>query len=46
MREDMWVYDLPDETLLPFEGSGIETAWELTLSPIGNANGFDAMTTC
>ncbi|HEX2541206.1 MAG TPA: hypothetical protein VHM00_08995 [Caldimonas sp.] len=43
MREDMWVYDLPDETLLPFEGSGIETTWELTLSPIGNAEGFAAM---
>jgi hypothetical protein len=44
MRDDMWVFDLPDETLLPFEGSGIETVWELMLSKIGNANGFDSMT--
>lgn len=44
MRDDMWVFDLPDETLLPFEGSGIETIWELMLSRIGNANGFDSMT--
>ena len=44
MRNDMWVFDLPDETLLPFEGSGIETVWELMLSKIGNANGFDSMT--
>ena len=44
MRDDMWVFDLPDETLLPFEGSGIETIWELMLSKIGNANGFDSMT--
>jgi Tc toxin complex TcA C-terminal TcB-binding domain len=44
MREDMWVFDLPDETLLPFEGCGIETMWELALSKIGNANGFDTMT--
>lgn len=44
MRDDMWVFDLPDETLLPFEGSGIETVWELMLSKVGNANGFEAMT--
>jgi hypothetical protein len=43
MRDDMWVFDLPDETLLPFEGSGFETVWELMLSKIGNANGFDAL---
>jgi hypothetical protein len=44
MREDMWVFDLPDETLLPFEGSGIETVWELMLSKVGNANSFESMT--
>lgn len=44
MRDDMWVFGLPDETLLPFEGSGIETVWELMLSKVGNANGFEAMT--
>jgi hypothetical protein len=44
MRNDMWVFDLPDETLLPFEGSGFETMWELMVSKAGNANGFDSMT--
>ncbi len=43
MRDDMWVFGLPDETLLPFEGSGIETVWELQLPRAGNANGLDAM---
>jgi hypothetical protein len=44
MRNDMFVFDLPDESLLPFEGSGIETTWELALSRIGNANGFASLT--
>jgi hypothetical protein len=44
MRDDMWVFDLPDETLLPFEGSGIETVWQLMLSKVGNANGFGSLT--
>jgi hypothetical protein len=44
MRNDMWVFDLPDETLLPFEGSGIETVWELMLSKVGNPNGFESLT--
>jgi hypothetical protein len=41
MRGDMWVYDLPDETLLPFEGSGIETAWQLSLSRLGGATSLE-----
>jgi len=44
MREDMWVFDLPDETLLPFEGSGIETVWELMLPKAGNVNSFESIT--
>ena len=44
MREDMWVFDLPDETLLPFEGSGIETVWELMLPKVGNINSFESIT--
>lgn len=44
MHNDMWVFGLPDETLLPFEGSGIETTWELSLSKTGNANGFASLT--
>jgi hypothetical protein len=44
MRGDMWVYDLPGETLLPFEGSGIETAWELSLSRLGDAASLENLT--
>ena len=44
MRGDMWVYDLPDETLLPFEGSGLETAWELSLSRLGDATSLENLT--
>jgi hypothetical protein len=44
MHDDMWVFDLPDETLLPFEGSGFETIWELKLPKQGNATGLEAMT--
>ncbi len=43
MRGDMWVYDLPDETLLPFEGSGIETAWQLSLSRLGSATSLETL---
>jgi len=43
MRNDMWVFDLPDETLLPFEGSGIETVWKLMLSKVGNASSFEGL---
>jgi hypothetical protein len=34
LQDDLFVYGLPGETLLQFEGSGIETAWELEL-PVG-----------
>jgi hypothetical protein len=44
MRDDMWVFDLPDETLLPFEGSGIDTVWQLVLPKIGNTGSLDSMT--
>lgn len=44
MRGDMFVYELPDETLLPFEGSGIETAWELSLSRLGDATSLENLT--
>lgn len=44
MRNDMWVFDLPDETLLPFEGSGIESVWDLMLSKAGNTSGFESLT--
>ena len=44
MQGDMWVYDLPDETLLPFEGSGIETAYKISLSRLGDAAGLENLT--
>lgn len=37
LRGDMGVYGLPDETLLPFEGSGIETFWQLELPVAANS---------
>ncbi len=40
LRGDMQVYELPDETLLPFEGSGIETGWELEFPAIANPTGL------
>ena len=43
MRNDMFVFDLPDETLLPFEGSGIETDWELSFPQAGNANSLEGL---
>lgn len=44
LRDDMLVYDLPDETLLPFEGSGIETTWELSLSRLGQVQSLEKLT--
>lgn len=44
MRGDMLVYDLPDETLLPFEGSGIDTAWQLSLCQLGDAISLETLT--
>lgn len=44
MRGDMFLYDLPDETLLPFEGSGCETDWYLRLSRIGDSTSLEKLT--
>lgn len=44
MRDDMWVFDLPDETLLPFEGSGIDTVWEIAFPKAGNARDLSSLT--
>jgi hypothetical protein len=43
LRGDMQVYELPDETLLPFEGSGIETGWELEFPAIANPTGLGSV---
>lgn len=41
LRDDMTVYGMPGETLMPFEGSGVETAWGLEISFAGNPYGLD-----
>jgi hypothetical protein len=50
LQGDMWVYGLPGETLLQFEGSGYETDWELELPAEANPKGLrslaDVMITC
>jgi len=38
LAKDMDVYGLPDETLMPFEGSGIETAWILEFAAGANVD--------
>jgi hypothetical protein len=41
LADDMTVYGLPDEALLAFEGSGVETFWELTLPALANRLSLD-----
>ncbi|HEY4367007.1 MAG TPA: hypothetical protein VGN07_07195, partial [Steroidobacteraceae bacterium] len=41
---DLWVYGLPGETLLQFEGSGYETDWELELPIAANPRGLRSLT--
>jgi len=43
LEKDMAVYGLPDETLLTFEGSSIETFWELGFPKAANASGLDGL---
>jgi hypothetical protein len=43
LASDMAVFGLPGETLLPFEGSGVETIWGLELDPVASATGLDAL---
>ena len=43
LHDDLFVYGLPGETLLQFEGSGFETDWELEFSAIANPRGFRSM---
>ena len=40
LSNDMAVYSLPDEALLPFEGSGVETFWELEFPAVANPYGL------
>lgn len=43
LSNDMEVYGLPDEALLPFEGSGVETIWSLEFPSIANPYGLDSV---
>jgi hypothetical protein len=49
MLEDLTLYSLPDESLLPFEGSGIDTFWSLEFplaaNPYGLGNVADVLMT-
>ena len=40
LKDDLAVFNLPDEALLNFEGSGVETFWELELPAIANPHGL------
>lgn len=40
LHDDMEVYSLPDETLLTFEGSAVETFWEIVLPAPANPSGY------
>jgi hypothetical protein len=41
LRDDRAIYNLPDEALMSFEGSGVDTFWELTFPTLANPYGLD-----
>jgi len=43
LAEDLFVYGLPGETLLQFEGSGFETNWEINLPLAANPKGLTTL---
>jgi hypothetical protein len=43
LRRDQGVFGLPGETLMSFEGSGIDTLWVLELPPAANPQGLDGL---
>ena len=43
LGQDMAIYGLPNETLLTFEGSNVETFWELSFPKVANATGLDGL---
>jgi hypothetical protein len=43
LHEDLFVYGLPGETLLQFEGSGFETDWEVDFPVEANPKGLRSM---
>ncbi|WP_435010720.1 hypothetical protein P12x_001999 [Tundrisphaera lichenicola] len=43
LQDDLAVYGLPNETLLTFEGSSIETFWELGFPKAANSSGLGGL---
>lgn len=43
LSEDMLIYSLPGEALMSFEGSGVETFWELVFPTHANPYGFQSI---
>jgi receptor-binding and translocation channel-forming TcA subunit of Tc toxin len=43
LRDDLFVYGLPGETLLQFEGSGFTTEWRLDFLPSANPRGLRSL---
>ncbi len=43
LKDDMAIYGLPGESLMPFEGSGIDTLWELEMPPAANPGSLAAL---
>jgi hypothetical protein len=43
LRDDLDVYGLPDETLLSFEGSAVESFWELEFPAAGNTASLNSL---
>src|SRR5207249_11478880 len=43
LHDDLFVYGLPGETLMQFEGSGFETDWELEFPVDANPKGFGSV---
>lgn len=44
LREDLFVYGLPGEALLQFEGGGFESDWEIELPLAANPKGLTTLT--
>jgi hypothetical protein len=43
LHDDLFVYGLPGETLMQFEGSGFSTDWELDFLPAANPQGLRSL---
>jgi hypothetical protein len=44
LRDDMALFGMPGEQLMPFEGAGFTTTWTLELPPQANAHGLNRIT--